>query len=212
IINFPSPTAALLSTGCSDNYKGNHFLPSNRSANIPEKDNCSFFITGLPPGIDTRILLAHIRDVGRIFASYINDANPVAGHHTSAAKLVFFEKTAAQHFWERHREQLPLMVCGYAAKVVRNRIKVAEPDWPSSYTRVVVISGPAEIVERGVLLKIFEAHFVFHVDTILEDPGWRTIEIRFGSWRSQAQTSFQVLGNHPDYRGVRIRYGRDPCD
>ncbi|KAK4207621.1 hypothetical protein QBC37DRAFT_241721, partial [Rhypophila decipiens] len=224
----PSPTAAaLLSTGCSDNYKGNHLLSSNRSANIADKDNCSFFITGLPPGIDTRILLAHVRDVGRIFASYINPINPVLGHLTSAAKLVFFEKTAAQHFWERHRD-LPLMVCKKAAKVVRNRIRVAEPDWPRSYTRVVVISGPAKIVELGVLMKIFEAHFVFHVDTIIEDPlelpdvdveqgwrlpeGWRTIEIRFGSWRSQAQTSFQVLGNHPDYRGVRIRYGRDPCD
>ncbi|KAM7200093.1 hypothetical protein V8F20_005514, partial [Naviculisporaceae sp. PSN 640] len=201
-------------SGCSDNYKGNHFLPSNRSANIPDKDNCSFFITGLPPGIDTHTLLAHIRDVGRIFASYINDANPSAGHLTAAAKLVFFKKSAAQYFWSRHREQLPLMVCGYAAKVVRNRIKVAEPDWPENYTRVVVISGRKEVVQTATLLKIFEANFVFHLDEIIEDPldGWRTIEFRFGSWRSQAQTSFQVLGNHPDFRGVRIRYGRDPCD
>lgn len=120
------------------------------------------------------------------------------------------------------------MVAGYAAKVVRNRIKVAEPDWPESHTRVAVISGRKEVVQTATLIKIFEANFVFHIDEIIEDPlevpevdkeqgwmlpdGWRTIEIRFGSWRSQAQTSFQVLGNHPDFRGARIRYGRDPCD
>lgn len=215
-------------SGCSRNYKGNHFLPSNRSADIPEKDNCSFFITGLPPAISTHTLLAHIRDAGRVFASYINEANPSAGHLTAAAKLVLFDKTSAQGFWARHREQLPLMVNGYAAKVVQNRIKVAEPNWPKEYTRVVVISGPSGMIAIERLLKVFEENFVFHIDEIIEDPsevpeldreegwmlpkGWRTIEIRFGSWRSQAQTCCQVLEKHPEFRGVRFRYGRDPCD
>ena len=109
------------SSGCSQNYKGNHYLPSNRSADIPEKDNCSFFITGLPPAISTHTLLAHIRDAGRVYASYINEANPSAGHLTAAAKLVFFEKTAAQAFWARHKEQLPLMV----GATVRRKVVVA---------------------------------------------------------------------------------------
>lgn len=215
-------------SGCSRNYKGNHFLPSNRSADIPDKDNCSFFITGLPPTISTHTLLAHIRDAGRVYASYINEANPSAGHLTAAAKLVFFEKISAQVFWARHKEQLPLMVGGYAAKAVRNRIKVAEPTWQKNFTRVVVISGPDGLIGTERLLKVFEENFVFHIDEIIEDPsdvpeldreegwvlpkGWRTVEIRFGSWRSQAQTCCQVLDKHPDFRGVRFRYGRDPCD
>ena len=216
-------------SGCSRNYKGNHFLQSNRSADIPDKDNCSFFITGLPPAINTHTLLAHIRDAGRIYASYINDANPSAGHLTAAAKLVFFDLSSAREFWARYtKDQLPLMVSGYAAKVVRNRIKVADPSWSKEFTRVVVISGPSAMVTIERLMKIFEENFVFHIDEIIEDPpelpeldrvvgwimprGWRTIEVRFGSWRSQAQTCCQLLEKHPELRGLHFRYGRDPCD
>ena len=34
--------------GFSPNYRGNINLASNRSANIPEDQNCSVFIQGLP--------------------------------------------------------------------------------------------------------------------------------------------------------------------
>lgn len=85
----------LMIKGFSPNYKGNPDLDRNRSATIPEDMNCSLFLVGLPADVTTHELLAGVRNVGRVYATHINPPEPEKGHEQSAAKIVFFERSAA---------------------------------------------------------------------------------------------------------------------
>ncbi|KAK0672493.1 hypothetical protein QBC41DRAFT_216817 [Cercophora samala] len=85
----------LMIKGFSPNYKGNPDLDRNRSATIPENMNCSLFLVGLPANLTTHELLAGVRNVGRVYATHINPPEPEKGHEQSAAKIVFFERSAA---------------------------------------------------------------------------------------------------------------------
>ncbi|KAK3318148.1 hypothetical protein B0H66DRAFT_226310 [Apodospora peruviana] len=219
----------LTGSGCSPRYQGNPHLVANQSVNIPDEDNCSFFITGLPADISYHTLLGQVRSCGRVYASYINRADFAKGHHTSAAKIVFFEKADARRFWvDKHAcGQLPFLVkqeateVAFAGRVVRNRVKVAEQNAatvPRNYTRVVRISGPKLYVNLEGLLHLFRQSFLFDVDEISEEelPGdSMSVAITFGSWRCQAACAFQVYNRAVErgqFRGCSIEYRRDPCD
>jgi hypothetical protein len=107
----------------SVNYKGNPDVASNRSTDIPEEQDCSVWITGLPPKSTENQLLGAIRDIGRVWQTHIV---PPSGHHaTAAAKVTFFTAAAAQRMIARYSGGN--FVEGYIASVVYNRTCVAEP-------------------------------------------------------------------------------------
>ena len=203
--------------GFSPNYRGNIALARNRSAAIPPTENCSLFVTGLPPSITVRQLLAAVRDTGRVYATHLNGPEPHKGHPTCAAKLVFFERAAAERFYDRH-VQAGLRVDGYpgyVGKVVWNRIKTAAPDLPRHYTRVLMISGPAALADPEFLTGYFRSKLEFEVDEVFDRGAAgdrRLVEYRFGSFRCQAEAAKMALSREMGELGVQIWFGPDPCD
>ncbi|KAK3390817.1 hypothetical protein B0H63DRAFT_539275 [Podospora didyma] len=214
----------LLIAGFSPNYKGNPLLDRNRSAPIPAEHNCSLFIIGLAPDLTTRDLIASIHNVGRVYATHINGPEPDKGHMTSAAKVIFFERAAAERFYNRHalsgfiiqNSQGPY----YKGRVVWNRIRSAETDVGGRKSRVLLISGPPDFVNETVLRGYFSSKLTYqveHVGTIDYDPAARggprrLIEFRFGSYRCQAEAARMALTREMADHGVICEFGHDPCD
>ncbi|KAH8912262.1 hypothetical protein BR93DRAFT_933304 [Coniochaeta sp. PMI_546] len=203
--------------GFSPNYRGNTHLPRNRSADIPSDENCALFVIGLPPTITVTELLATVRDTGRVYATHINSPEPHKGHETCAAKLVFFERRAAEQFYVRH------LLGGlhisdhpdFIAKVVWNRIKTAAPNHPKHYTRVLMIAGPAHVANPVFLTSYFESKLEFDIDEVFDRGSMgdrRLVEYRFGSFRCQAEAAKMAITREFADHGVQVWFGPDPCD
>ncbi|KAK8040937.1 hypothetical protein PG994_013944 [Apiospora phragmitis] len=69
----------------STNYGGNRLAPSNLSANIPEEQNCSMFVSKPASVAELCQLFAAFRGVGRFASAHIN---PPSGSHATAAVKV----------------------------------------------------------------------------------------------------------------------------
>ncbi|GJC92766.1 F-box domain-containing protein [Colletotrichum higginsianum] len=195
--------------GISPNYAGDASIARNQSAAIPDSENVAFWITNLPP---------RIRGMGRIWACVISP--PAGDHATSAAKVVFFELAAAQKFLAHCSDpQRRLIVGGYVARVCLNRTKKAEENVEGNHSRVVIIQGNPSFVNPVTLLRHFSKNFEYDIDEIIThvlNSQMGHVEIRFGSWRSQAETSRQCIkAMYPpggDLSPVwSLRYGTDPC-
>ncbi|EOO00982.1 hypothetical protein UCRPA7_3604 [Phaeoacremonium minimum UCRPA7] len=198
--------------GFSKDYKGKN-TPRNMSANIPNSENCSVFIVGLPPVLTTNRLLTHVRDVGRIYATVINAPDPSKEHYCSAAKIVFFEKSAAMKFFQKC-EFDGFCIDGYKARVVWNRVKSAEQPGSKTRTRVLQIVGPSHFVNSASLTTYFHLKLEFQVDEILmiaQKADTNIIEYRFGSYRCQAEAAKMALEREWG-DSVKVYFGRDPCD
>ncbi|KAH6632154.1 hypothetical protein F5144DRAFT_630051 [Chaetomium tenue] len=187
-----APRRDLHEAGVSGNYRGDINNPRNLSANIPEDHSCSFWLRGLPAGTTVHSLLAAVRGVGRVYCTVIAPANRPYGWPTAAAKLVFFERGAAQRFWGLYGRggggsgeggtttttttptptptttptTEPLLVGGQRVVVERNRTRVAEATLPRGYTRVVRVTGLPGVINVGALLAEFQAKFVFEMDEV----------------------------------------------
>lgn len=171
--------------GYSPRYQGNIWLPTNRSANIPDHLNCSLFLIHLPPDLTAHALLAAIHALGptgRVYALHVNAPEPARGNLGCAAKVVFFTRAAAQRFFHRCQQpQQPshpgsgggggggLLVGGRRAHVTWNRIKTAErPDLVASdASRVLLISGPPAVVNPRALTAFFRTKLDFQVDEVI---------------------------------------------
>ncbi|KAH6647102.1 hypothetical protein BKA67DRAFT_695556 [Truncatella angustata] len=216
--------------GNSPNYGGNPTLPSNQSANIPEWQSCSLWITKLNLPNDESAyhqLLFAVRGCGKVYACVINPPDLSNGHMTCAAKLVFFDQSGAQELLRRSSSG-EFVVNGYIPQVVYNRIRTGpQPLGPES--RVIHIEGPKRVVDQNVLRMLFEGTISFQTDevvTLSEEPGpegRRRIEWRFGSYRCQAASAVSAIQRKrrsipPDigeksnlWRSVVTFYGVDPC-
>jgi hypothetical protein len=212
------PTQTLMrsrvAAGCSPNYRGDHTRANNRPAQIPEHENCSVFITGLPPQVTYRELLGSIWDTGRVRATVIN--LPTDRHQTAAAKVTFFTAAAARIFISRANIQC-FTVGGCLTRVRPDRNRVAEATDPAHHTRCIMITGPREIVNVENLCAYFSAHFVYEIDEITPVVLGHVInmlEFRFGSYRCQAQWAWRNLREDPYFQrhGVDVSFNRDPCD
>jgi len=219
----PALTAAELQqrllAGVSPAYRGDPNRPRNVSADIPEDENCAFWIEGLPPHCTVRMLLAAISGFGKIYATHLNPPNPglnvPRASDTAAAKVIFFRLCAARAFFHAY-EKTPLFVAGYFAIVKRNRVRVAELDRNTRTSRVLIITGPMDIVNWGVLQAAFRQKFVYEIDdviTLWEGGNKRSLEVRFGSARAQAEAAYQLLRpNTGPFANVCVWYGHDPCE
>jgi hypothetical protein len=206
--------------GFSPRYAGNIYLASNQSASIPENKNCSLFILGLPPTLTTHELLSNIRDIGRVFATHINRPDPDKGHHTAAAKVIFFERAAAERFYDRFNFR-GFFILEYPlhppARVLWNRIRTAEQTGQGMQyrSRVLNISGPSKLVNEAVLSAYFNTKIIYQVDEVIvlcQENERALVEFRFGSYRCQAEAARMALCREWTDHGVRVFYGKDPCD
>ncbi|KAK3331178.1 hypothetical protein B0H66DRAFT_528504 [Apodospora peruviana] len=211
--------------GISINYAGDINNPRNISANIPDEDNCSFWITHIHPEAVHKDILDAVRNVGRIYAMHLNkDQEGQRGkrHEHGAAKLVFFTKGEATRFWDKHGQHVnaqPLIIRGMQTVVRRNRNKVAEQlGLPPNRTRVLLITGPPHLVNEEFLIPWFQSKFKFEIDDILwhvRHPEVNMMEWRFSSFRSQAQSAFLALSRQEppfDDPRVGVKWDDDPCD
>ncbi|KZL81730.1 f-box domain-containing protein [Colletotrichum incanum] len=215
---FDSQRELKAQLGISPNYAGDATIARNQSAPIPDSQNVAFWITNLPPKVNCNQLLGQIRGMGRVWACVISP--PTEHHVTSAAKVVFFELAAAQKFYAHcTNPQRRLIVGGYVAHVCLNRTKKAEEDVGGNHSRVVIIMGNPSFVNPRTLLRWFNTHFEYEIDEVIThvlNKEMGHIEIRFGSWRSQAEACRQAIkAVYPpggDQSPIWVfRYGTDPC-
>ncbi|KAK0643682.1 hypothetical protein B0T16DRAFT_459796 [Cercophora newfieldiana] len=202
----------------SANYLGDRTLARNQSANMPNDENCAFFITGLPPTCTVHILLSAIKGFGRIFSTYINPPttqNCARPHTTAAAKVVFFDLPTAQKFYKTYRHS-PLVVGKHNATVVPSRVKSAAADYPNRFTRHLVLTGPASIVNAEYVQRQFSRVSKYDVDFIsIDAKAENPIELHFhfGSFRAQAEQAARMIHRNSHlFPGVKVKFGRDLCD
>ncbi|KAK0724931.1 hypothetical protein B0H67DRAFT_641407 [Lasiosphaeris hirsuta] len=195
----------------SENYRGDRNLPSNMPANVPEHENCAVFITGLPATINTRELLAHIRETGRVWQSHINPSN--GQHNFAAAKVTFFVRAAAENFVNATRNGF--FVGGDQAHVSYNRHKVRSQPMGVYKSRVLIVRGNPTWVNLPDLLAIVQTTLRFwdldehFTRQIAEDEV--EITMQFGSFRAQAESAHIVLNRRLGRLGVTFTFGPDPC-
>lgn len=211
--------------GISHKYQGDSNNPANESADIPEHENCSVWITNLPPDCTYRDLLMAIavHHPGKVFATFISPPSaqgpthlPSRGH--SAAKVVFYYPYSAQHLL-RVANSNRLLVRYYLARAVPNRIRAAPQPYENNTTRCLEIEGPVDVVNEPNLRQMWNGFFDWNdeeVTVIGDRVDWRTgvtlrrIVWRFGSHRAQAVAAMHYMRSY--FPHIWVLYAADPCD
>ncbi|KAI1263416.1 hypothetical protein F5Y18DRAFT_438113 [Xylariaceae sp. FL1019] len=207
----------------SPNYQGDPYLKANQSANIPDHLNTAVWITNLPPHLDHKMLLGNIRNCGKIWAAVVNE--PEAGHITSAAKVVFWDVTGAEHLLRQSVEG-KFIVGDYIPRVRRNRIK-SEAKPPGVHSRVLHIEGPSYVVNQAYLAAFFSYNDIKWEDeaiiTLMHNGNRTRLEWRFGSYRCQAESARHAIDrvkrpmnpvnqfSFQLWQDVSVYFGVDPC-
>ncbi|EFX00748.1 hypothetical protein CMQ_7750 [Grosmannia clavigera kw1407] len=211
----PEQLVYRLQQGFSPNYYGNIFAERNKSANVPDHENCSVFLTGLPIGTTVRCLLENICNFGRVYSTHINPPDVATGHLHSAAKIVFFDAFSTQKFIH-HCGTEGMQIRGHVVRAVHNRVKSYAARESRMASRVLLIYGPVEIVNPQSLNDFFSRFFKYEVDCIISHgasrhtPDCVLVEYRFASYRCQAQSAKKWLRS--SFPGsVDVFYGEDPC-
>ncbi|KAI1464916.1 uncharacterized protein F4812DRAFT_462239 [Daldinia caldariorum] len=220
----------LAATGISHNYGGNIFLSSNQSADVPEEQSTSVWMTNLPPNCTHQMLLGSIRNCGKVFATVINPPDESTGryrqrapHTTSASKLVFFDRSGVDNLLAKAQAG-EFSVEGYVPRVRMNRIRSAARD-PGPHCRVIHIEGPSRLVNERFLHAFFTSKFNYELEAVLtlsSNPWYTRQEWRFGSFRCQAESARQSINREKqrtdladaearDWKEVQVYFGVDPC-
>ncbi|KAK0625185.1 hypothetical protein B0T17DRAFT_599746 [Bombardia bombarda] len=220
----PSPESARRNqeAGFSANYAGDISRQNNRPENIHWDENCSIYISGLPPNLTYHQFLGAVRSCGRVFQSHITHANPEQGHYFSHGKLTFFHRYEAETFYNRYHA-FGFPVCGIRGRVMWNRVLVSDAGFTPAHSRVLVLRGPPFHVNKANIERILKGGpnaMYWDEDEVIESRGFgpdgraeATIEFRFASFRNQAQTAHMMLTRPEGLRrlGVQIWWGKDPC-
>ncbi|KAI0010063.1 hypothetical protein F4779DRAFT_627395 [Xylariaceae sp. FL0662B] len=196
------------------NYQGDQTLPVNQGTHVPDELNTNLWITGLPGWVTIPILLAHITNTGRVRSTVVNP--PTDDHPTASASVSFFRREDAEVLYHAG-QQRGFIIGGRVARISWNRNKVAESDSSRNLSRVLLVAGDPEIVNRQALERYFSNHFVYDLDQVIdhgivstESGSIARLEYRFGSWRSQASFANQALTR--EFSDVlMVAYGDDPC-
>ena len=190
-------------------YKGSN---PNKSDDIPESENCSLFMVGLPVDVTYQQILAPIKNIGRIFASHI--IPPDRRNAKPAAKLVFFERKSAEAFLKlAHTGQY--IVNGFKLRNVRWNRHPESPRAPSMASRVLHITGPVVAMKQSWLEGAFLQNLVYNLISVEEIPCRKPDKIsqawEFGSWRAQAAAIKKNI--EKDMAGLlEVEFGPDSCD
>ncbi|TGJ79594.1 hypothetical protein E0Z10_g9164 [Xylaria hypoxylon] len=215
----PDRTTAVWQ-GVSPRYRGNRFAVQNQGADIPEEQSTSVWITNLPSTCTHADLLKPIRNMGKVYATVINP--PQEGHATSAAKIVFFDVEGKNRLLLRHRIGC-FIVSNSLPHVMSNRIRTAAQP-PGPQCRVLIISGPATMVNQTFMCAWIKTFCVFELEYArdLEHRfGNATMEWAFGSYRCQAERVYSTIqerrreaaqGHSTIWANINVSWGLDPCD
>lgn len=193
------------------NYAGDITNERNRSANIPDNQNCSLWVLGLPANVTYTHLLGAIRNVGKIYATVINA--PSGKHTTAAAKVVLFNRAEAERL-KYLGESGKFIVMNHVIRDIRwNKIKVPAHIYPEE-SRVVKITGEERFMDVAILQELFRRRFTYDIDKILEVhcpfKGYRSQEWHFGSLRCQALNAYLFINRELDGTYM-VEYAPDPC-
>ncbi|EHK49287.1 hypothetical protein TRIATDRAFT_49252 [Trichoderma atroviride IMI 206040] len=197
----------------SSRYHGMHTETNASAEHLAPEQNCALWLTNLPAGTSTHQLLKAIRNVGRVWCTYVNYPDFHA-HSTAAAKVVFFTPEAAQQLlsisWTRG-----LFVEGQRVKVSYNRIKYGSHPVAGRMSRVLIITGHADFVNEAALTKFFKDRFIFQLDEVTElirAGGRAVMEFKFGSYRCQSQMGKMSLEKDRPRGLEKVEFGDDPCE
>ncbi|KAI5927542.1 hypothetical protein F4810DRAFT_721141 [Camillea tinctor] len=210
----------------SDNYRGDLANPANQSAQIPDAENCSIFVTELPSGLTYKMLFDSIRDVGKVSHCHIN--LPTADHRGAAAKLVFFDHEGVVRFFGQVNSGT-LTVGGRNPRAMYNRIKARPmPTSQGRTSRVLKIYGPTQIINDPHLSQLLQNagldYNLESIETIRQNAKTTGLEYRFASCRAQSLRARAIIRIHQQqvrnqqgaeaqlWAQVRMAWGDDPCD
>ncbi|RYP76092.1 hypothetical protein DL771_001916 [Monosporascus sp. 5C6A] len=183
----------------SSNYRGDPNNPNNQSADIPEGDSTAIYVEGLPADCTVRELLLAARGTGKLWAS--NVSPPTGPHPGSCGKLVFWDRAGADRLLAMHAGGR-FAVRGAAPVVKMNKWRSAAKPGDDPRSRVVVVRGPARVVNRPRLDAFFgkgrpPAKFDWDTDEVLVRPhareGWAELEYRFACHRAQASEAYRWI-------------------
>lgn len=207
------PVQSPLASRFSSRYHGMH-TESNASADhLAPEENAGLWLTNLPPDVTHHELLSSIRNIGRIWCSYINQPD-YQQHVTAAAKVVFFQPRAALRLLHFASTQ-GLNIRGFRVKVTQNRIKTPAQPLLGNMSRVLIITGKSTFVNPESLVEYFTERFVFQIDQVRELMslhGRAVVEFRFGSFRCQAQMGKMSLEKDRPEGFEKVEFGEDPCE
>ncbi|EFY91557.1 hypothetical protein MAC_02442 [Metarhizium acridum CQMa 102] len=209
----PLGSQAVIDLKFSPHYRGMHTEANASADHLPPDQNCSLWITQLPPDVKVAELLGKIRNVGRVYATVLSPPDGIK-HPKSAAKLVFFTPAGARKLLA-HGEDHPLVIRGHRAQIMPNRTKCHSQSTERGESRVLIITGHRSFVNEASLTAYFEGRFTFQIDkvqTLLEFQDRAVVEYQFGSYRCQSQMGLKaLLLDRP--RGLEmVEFGADPCE
>ncbi|KAI5856213.1 hypothetical protein GGS23DRAFT_617871 [Durotheca rogersii] len=207
------------STPPLDNYRGNGALPMNQPENISDSENCSIWITNLPPDCTLPLVLSHLRNTGKVFSSHLGQ--PTYNYDTACAKVVFFDRAGAERALARAGT---FEIGGRRPRIRPNRIRKSAVA-PSASSRVVQITGPSRVVNFRALSALFQANFFY--DLVAVHVTWQRGDAacmvwEFGSYRCQAENAVKVVrakkhssktasGQPSPWDAVDFAWMPDPC-
>jgi len=201
-----------LSATTSKGYKGVWNLDRNVSADVPNSQNCSTYLTGLPPTLGYYDLLRCLR-FGKVVQTHISP--PGASHRNSAAKVVFSNRTDAERLQAAVRDGT-FSWPGSRVNFMWNRVKVAAQDASEPCSRAIRVTGPPQYVNELDLCAFMWSQFYFDLEeivTIEHESNETTLEIRFGSLWFQSENAFHNLrSTHAQRQYLSVEWARDPCD
>ncbi|KAG6009293.1 hypothetical protein E4U21_002897 [Claviceps maximensis] len=198
----------------SPRYHGMHTENNASMEHLAPEQNCALWLTNLPPDIRERELLACVRNIGRVYATFINGPDGQA-HATSAAKLVFFTPEAARKLLVYCTLVKPMVIRGHRVKIALNRIKYAKNSMDNGESRVLIITGHRKFVNEASLTLFFQSRFQFQIDeaaTLITHKERAVVEYKFGSYRCQAQMGMKALLLDKPAGLEMVEYGADPCE
>ncbi|KAL7622006.1 hypothetical protein AAE478_007507 [Parahypoxylon ruwenzoriense] len=173
-------------------YKGSVSNLENTGAGVLAQDNCALHISKLPLNCTIADLLGAIRRVGKVYASNIRP--PTVGFPTPAAKLVFWDRTSV-HTFMRLVAEGKFSVLNAIPSVKMNNHRTA-PHQASQHSRVLLVTGPEEIVRQDYLENLFRKVFTYDLEamlTVFRSGGIAQVEIRFSSYRHQASNAYKLI-------------------
>ncbi|KAI0973696.1 hypothetical protein F4678DRAFT_470927 [Xylaria arbuscula] len=222
----------------SSNYRGDLNNPRNKSANIPESENCATWWTNLPPDCTYEMLFDSMRNVGAVSHSVINP--PVGNHGTSAAKVEFFDRASVDRLMTQSRNghiRGHIRVGGRIPHITLNRIRISAHSNEVPYdfgnggrgSRVLQVVGDSRVVNQENLQTLLTnpVHRVIYglecARTFTRPDGLQCVEFRFASYVVQAGRARNVFlaqkhmeglpaGERAIWEGVTCLFGPDPCE
>ncbi|KAI1427607.1 hypothetical protein F5Y12DRAFT_791879 [Xylaria sp. FL1777] len=222
----------------SSNYRGDLSNPRNKSANIPDTENCATWWTNLPPDCTYAMLFDSMRHVGAVSHAVINP--PVGVHGTSAAKVEFFDRASVDRLMMQSRNghiRGHIRVGGRIPHITLNRIRVSAHSnaVPVHHgngghgSRVIQVIGDRQIVHVENLEAVLaspNSRVIYGLErarTSTRTDGSRCVEFRFASYVVQAARARTIFlgmkdgSNLPEseralWEGVTCIFGPDPCE